>query len=101
YRGREDGWLLTANKRGPTAAPTEGGATAAAKEFDTQEASYAATAAATAAATEAPVSADGANRPLTGAKPPQASSEVVAEEDRPLSGGVGGKGAWVPPSEFP
>ena len=93
--GREDGWVLTANKRGPTLVPAED-AVLAAEEFDAQEAAFAAAAA-------APPSADGTDRPLTGAKPPPAPSDAVVAEDRPLSGGSGGggKGAWVPPSEFP
>ncbi|CAM9939967.1 unnamed protein product [Scytosiphon promiscuus] len=99
YRGREDGWVLTANKRGPTLTPSEDQASAA-KEFDAQEAAYAATA----ANTDGALPEDPADRPLTGAKPPPAAaaaadSSGAASEDRPLTGG--GKGAWVPPSEFP
>ncbi|CAN0326445.1 unnamed protein product, partial [Ectocarpus fasciculatus] len=41
YRGREDGWVLTANKRGPILLPAEGGPAAASREFDAQEASFA------------------------------------------------------------
>ncbi|CAM9773105.1 unnamed protein product, partial [Laminaria digitata] len=93
YHGREGGWVLTANKRGPTLVPADD-ANSAAEEFDAQEAAFAAAAA-------APVSGDGADRPLTGAKPPPARPGAVVAEDRPLSGGAGGKGAWVPPSEFP
>ena len=92
YHGRDDGWVLTANKRGPTAVPVED-SDQAAEEFDAQESAFAAAAA-------APPSAEIADRPLTGAKPPPASSSApVVAEERPLSGG--GKGAWVPPSEFP
>ena len=96
YHGREDGWVLTANKRGPTLVPVED-AGSAAGDFDAQEAAFA-------AVDVAPPSLDSADRPLTGAKPPPVSSSdgvVAAEEDRPLSGAGGGKGAWVPPSEFP
>ncbi|CAB1120609.1 unnamed protein product [Ectocarpus sp. CCAP 1310/34] len=101
YRGREDGWMLTANKRGPTLVPPEDQASAA-REFDAQEASLTAAAAAAAAASAAPP--DDGNRPLTGVKQTPTAAEVsgpgaVAGEDRPLTGG--GKGAWVPPSEFP
>ncbi|CAN0516471.1 unnamed protein product, partial [Ectocarpus sp. 12 AP-2014] len=44
------------------------------------------------------------DRPLTGVKQTPTAAEVsgpgaAAGEDRPLTGG--GKGAWVPPSEFP
>eukprot|EP00903_Cladosiphon_okamuranus_P008211 g7904.t1 len=101
YRGREDGWVLTANKRGPTLVPCEDQA-AAAGEFDAQEAAFVAAAAATGRA----LPEDAADRPLTGAKPPPAAAPASggaagADEDRPLGGGGGGKGSWVPPSEFP
>lgn len=81
YRGRDDGWVLTANKRGPILLPAEGGDAAASREFDAQEAAFAAAAAAAAAAVP-----DDDDRPLTGAK---------------ADGGSGGNGAWAPPSEFP
>lgn len=82
YRGRDDGWVLTANKRGPMLLPAEGGPAAASREFDAQEAAFAAEAAAAAAAVP-----DDDDRPLTGAK---------------TAGGSGGNGqAWAPPSEFP
>ena len=101
YRGREDGWVLTSNKRGPTLVPSEDQA-AAAGDFDAQEAAFAAAATATGGA----LPEDPADRPLTGAKPPPPAAApapeaaVGADEDRPLSGG-GAKGSWVPPSEFP
>lgn len=76
--------------------PTEGGADSAAREFESQEASYVAAAAAESAA--APPTDEESDRPLTGAKPPTALD--AAEEDRPLGGGKG-KDAWEPPSEFP
>ncbi|CAM9940035.1 unnamed protein product, partial [Scytosiphon promiscuus] len=44
YRGREDGWALTANKRGPVLLPAEGGPAAASRAFDAQEAAFAAAA---------------------------------------------------------
>ncbi|CAM9215131.1 unnamed protein product, partial [Ectocarpus sp. 8 AP-2014] len=93
YRGREDGWVLTANKRGPTLVPSEDQASAAG-EFDVQEAAFA-------ASNGGAVPEDPADRPLTGAKPPPAAPTAATgdSEDRPLTGG--GKGAWVPPSEFP
>ena len=102
YRGREDGWVLTENKRGPTLVPSEDQA-AAAGDFEAQEAAFAAAA----AAADGALPEDAADRPLTGAKPPPAAAPapeaaVDAGEDRPLSGGGGdGKGSWVPPSEFP
>ena len=101
YRGREDGWVLTANKRGPTLVPC-GDQAAAAGQFDAQEAAFAAAAAATGGA----LLEDAADRPLTGAKPPPPAAAAASGgaggvgEDRPLNGG-GGKGSWVPPSEFP
>ena len=101
YRGREDGWVLTANKRGPTLVPSEDQA-AAVGEFDAQEAAFAAEASSNA---DGALPEDAADRPLTGAKPRPAPAASVldaagaAGEDRPLGGG--GKGAWVPPSEFP
>ncbi|CAM9784463.1 unnamed protein product, partial [Laminaria digitata] len=76
YHGREDGWVLTANKRGPTLVHVED-ANLAAEEFDAQEAAFA-------AAAPAPPPADGADRPLTGAKPPPVSSGAGVAEDRPL-----------------
>ncbi|CAN0204781.1 unnamed protein product, partial [Ectocarpus sp. 12 AP-2014] len=92
YRGREDGWVLTANKRGPTLVPSEDQASAAG-EFDAQEAAFA-------ASSGGALPEDPADRPLTGAKPPPAAATATGDsEDRPLTGG--GKGAWVPPSEFP
>lgn len=104
YRGREDGWVLSANKRGPTLSPTEGNDASSAAEFEAQEAAFAEAAAVAAAATEAQ-NVD--ERPLTGAKP----AALDAAGDRPPPGGGGGdgderplgggKGAWVPPSEFP
>lgn len=93
YRGREDGWILTSNKRGPTLAPAED-PTASAEKFDAQEAEFAQAAAAAEASKHAPTSED---RPLTGAK---RGAALNVGGDRPLTGG-GGKGAWVPPSEFP
>ena len=101
YRGREDGWVLTANKRGPTLVPSEDQA-AAAGEFEAQEAAFAEAAAAGGGG----MVEDAAERPLTGAKPPAAAGPVgeagvVAGEDRPLTGGGGGKGSWEAPSEFP
>lgn len=90
YRGREDGWVLTANKRGATFVPHDNPA-AAAKEFQAQKEAFAAEAAqATAAA--AAVGGGDDDRPLTGAK----SSVGGEQEDRALN--VGGKGSWVPPS---
>ncbi|CAM9784322.1 unnamed protein product, partial [Laminaria digitata] len=77
YRGREDGWVLTANKRGPMLAPSED-PSAAAQVFHTQEAAFLET-------REKPQDGGvgGGDRPLTGAKPPSvASGAVVAEEDR-------------------
>lgn len=57
----------------------------ATEDFDKQEAAFAAAAA-------APPSAVGADRPLTGAKPPPTpSSASVVAEDRPLSGAAGGR----------
>ncbi|CAM9327818.1 unnamed protein product, partial [Ectocarpus sp. 13 AM-2016] len=93
YRGREDGWVLTANKRGPTLVPSEDQASAAG-EFDAQEAAFAAN-------SGGALPEDPSDRPLTGAKPPPdaATAATGDSEDRPLTGG--GKGAWVPPSEFP
>ncbi|CAN0442198.1 unnamed protein product, partial [Ectocarpus fasciculatus] len=93
YRGREDGWVLTANKRGPTLVPSED-QDSAAGEFDAQEAAFAANGGGA-------LPEDPADRPLTGAKPPPAAPTAAPgdSEDRPLTGG--GKGAWVPPSEFP
>lgn len=80
-------------------APSEDPA-AAAQVFHAQEAAF--------LKTRDAIPQDGGgdgDRPLTGAKPPSVASGVVAEEDRPLTGGGGGsgrgKGAWVPPSEFP
>lgn len=104
YRARDDGWVLTANKRGPTLVPAEDLAAAGA-EFDAQEAAFASAAAAASASEgvgDTPT-VDSSDRPLTGAKPPALGVEG-GEEDRPLTGGGGGgggKGAWVPPSEFP
>ncbi|CAM9795118.1 unnamed protein product, partial [Ectocarpus sp. 4 AP-2014] len=93
YRGREDGWVLTANKRGPTLVPSED-QDSAAGEFDAQEAAFA-------SSSGGAVPEDPSDRPLTGAKPPPAAPTAATgdSEDRPLTGG--GKGAWVPPSEFP
>ncbi|CAM9984199.1 unnamed protein product, partial [Sphacelaria rigidula] len=88
YRGREDGWTLTANKRGPTMSPTEGDVAAAALAFNEQEANFA-----QAEAAAASVAPSGTDRPLTGAKP-----AAGVGDERPLGGG---KGAWAPPSEFP
>ena len=76
--------MLTANKRGPTLVPVAD-SDRAAEDFDAQEAAFAASAAA------GPVSADGADRPLTGAKPPPAASDAAVAQERPLSG-VGGGG---------
>ncbi|CAN0510123.1 unnamed protein product, partial [Ectocarpus sp. 12 AP-2014] len=76
YRCREDGWVLTANKRGPTLVPSEDQHSAAG-EFDAQEAAFASS---------------------SGGAVPEDPSDGDSE-DRPLTGG--GKGAWVPPSEFP
>lgn len=94
YRGRENGWVLTANKRGPILLPAEGDA---AEAFDAQEASYAAATAGKPAATTLPPDDDD-DRPLTGAKPPAALG-CATGEDLPLT--ASSKGAWVPPSEFP
>ena len=99
YRCREDGWVLTANKRGPMLLPVEGGPAAAAQAFDAQEAAFAEAAANAAAVAAAPP--DDGDRPLTGAKPKPAALDAGGDEDRPLNAGGGGKGAWVPPSEFP
>ncbi|CAN0520040.1 unnamed protein product, partial [Ectocarpus sp. 12 AP-2014] len=63
YRGRDDGWVLTANKRGPILLPAESGDAAASREFDAQEAAFAAEAAAAATAAAVP---DDDDRPLTG-----------------------------------
>lgn len=100
YRGREDGWVLTANKRGAILLPAEGGAAAAALAFDAQEAAFAAAAASGA---DAAAPQDDSDRSLTGAKPKPAALDAGGSEDKPLNvgGGHGGKGAWVPPSEFP
>ena len=76
YRGREDGWILSANKKGPTLDPVQDLASAAAV-FDAQEASFAAAAAAASVAAE------------------------QAGEDRPLNAGGRKDSSWVPPSEFP
>lgn len=103
YHGREDGWILTANKRGPMLAPAEGGPAAGAAAHAAQEANFAEQAAAAAAAAEP----SGDDRPLTGAKP--AASNAAGEQRLAGGGGGGvdevplggGKGAWVPPSEFP
>lgn len=103
YRGREDGWVLTANKRGPILLPAKDGAAAASQAFDAQEAAFAvAAAAATSAAAHAAAPQDDSDRPLTGAKPiPAALDAGGGSDDQPLNVGGGGNGAWVPPSEFP
>lgn len=105
YRGREDGWVLTANKRGPILLPAEGGPAAAAKAFDVQEAAFAAAAAAATSADDPAAPQDDGDRPLTGAKPkpkpPALDAGGVNNEELPLNVGGGGKGAWEPPSEFP
>ena len=72
YRGREDGWILSANNRGPTLVPLEDLASAAAG-FDAQEVSFD-----TAEAVPEPSHAD----------------------DRSLNASRGKK-SWVPPTEFP
>lgn len=88
YRGREDGWAVTSNKRGPTLVPHEN-SSAAAQEFCAQEEAFA-------AQDLQSLPGDCADdRPLTGGKP---RTEDVGEE-RPLT--AGGKGSWTPPSEFP
>ena len=95
YRGRQDGWILTANKRGRSLVPVDGDDLSdAARSFDAQEARYAAEVAAAAT----PSADDDDDRPLTGAKP---AASAVEAEDRPLDTGGGGKGSWAPPSEFP
>ncbi|CAM9363606.1 unnamed protein product, partial [Sphacelaria rigidula] len=74
YHGREDGWTLTANKRGPTMSPMEGDVAAAALAFTEQKANFAEAEAA--AASAAP---SGEDRPLTGAKP----AGLLEPTDRP------------------
>lgn len=83
YRGRDDGWVLTANKRGPILLPVDGDNASAASAFDAQEASYAAAAAAATAAAAAP-SGDDDDRPLTGAKP---GGVAAAPPAPPAAGG--------------
>lgn len=89
YRGREDGWVLTSNKRGPCLSASGGDADAIARDFQAQEALLAG------AASTPDHGAPEDERPLTGVK----SSRSDGPGDRPLD--VGGKGSWVPPSEFP
>lgn len=96
YRGRTDGWVLTANKRGTILLPVDGDVSAASEGFETQEAGYAA--AAVAAAVDAVPPDDDADRPLTGAKTVAADT---TGEDRPLNAGGSEQGAWKPPSEYP
>ncbi|CAM9756604.1 unnamed protein product, partial [Laminaria digitata] len=70
YRGKSEGWVLTANKRGPILSPAEAGP-AAAQEFQSQEAA----AARAAAAAAAPPPDDDENRPLTGVKAGSTTTE--------------------------
>lgn len=96
YRGREDGWVLTANKRGQTLVPSQDPASAA-EDFETQEAAFAKAAAAAAESGNQEASRD--DRPLTGAK---ASALDAGGEERPLAGGGdggGGKEVMVPLSQ--
>lgn len=83
YRGREDGWILTANKRGSILLPADP-TTNPAATFNTQEQDLAAAAAA--AATASPESGADDDRPLTGAKPGAAAG------GGPAAGGVGAAG---------
>lgn len=80
YRGRDDGWVLTSNKRGPTMEPVAeegGGDDDIARAFEEQEASLAA-----AAAAEADRVTDD-DRPLMGAAKGGVTSDA---EERALSG---------------
>lgn len=94
YRGRDDGWVLTANKRGPTLERLED-LNFAAQAFAEQETKSASSAAAAASSDQ---SLSREDRPLTGGK---GAALAAGGEERALTGGVAGKGAWVPPSEFP
>lgn len=94
YHGRDDGWVLTANKRGPTVERLQD-LNFAARAFAEQEAKSASSVASAAFNDQSPSCED---RPLTGG---EGAALAAVGEDRPLTGGGTGKGAWVPPSEFP
>lgn len=114
YHGRDDGWVLLANTRGPTLSPAEGDLLANSSLFDEQEVAFVEAAAAEPTGDDRPLSGTKPvalatdDRPLSAARPaapnqgngPQAGgveSDGDGGDDRPLGGG---KAAWVPPSEF-
>lgn len=106
YRGISNGWVLTANKRGPILLPAEGSPATAAKEFQNQEAAAAAAAAAALKAAEpvededSPADSKGGkgrdqNRALTAANGAKGGAPAPA----PAAGG-GGKAAGVSAGQF-
>lgn len=99
YRGKEDGWILTANKRGAILTPAGGNPADAARDFQDQEASYAAAAAAAAAADASPPDED--ERPLTGAKHEQGLGSSGVEASGGTGGGSGGGGVSAEASASP